>query len=79
MLELIQHGLRFPLRVQEIAGPAQMRARGAQRNALFAFRNRRQIEVHPALLLQQMADEIVDVEPLHDDYDGVLWSCCRDG
>ena len=39
---------------------------------MFAFRNRRQIEVRPAVLLQQMANEIVDMEALHDHDDGVL-------
>ena len=72
MLERVQHELRFPLRMQEVAGPAQVRTRGAQGNALFAFRNRRQVEVHPALLLQEMPDEIVGMEPLHDHHDGVL-------
>jgi hypothetical protein len=32
--------------VQEIAGPAQMRVRGAQRYALFAFRPRSRLH-HP--------------------------------
>ena len=39
---------------------------------MFAFGNRRQIEVRPAVLLQQMADKIVHVQALHDHDDGVL-------
>jgi hypothetical protein len=36
-----------------------MRARWAEWDAMFRLRNRRQIEVRPAVLFQQVADQIV--------------------
>ena len=34
--------------------------------------NRRQVEMEPATLFQQMAGQVIDMEPLHDDDDRIL-------
>jgi hypothetical protein len=47
--------------MQEVAGPAQMKAPRAEWNAVLSFCYRGKIEVRPPALLQQMTDEIVDM------------------
>ena len=49
-----------------------MRAPRAEGNEVFRFRNRRQIEVRPATLLQKVADQSVKMQMRHDDDDGIL-------
>src|SRR5262249_9689727 len=50
----------------------QMISPWAEWDAEVGLSDRRQIEVRPALLFQQMADRIVQVKALHNHDDGVL-------
>ena len=47
------------LGVQQLARAAQMGSCRAERNAVFGFGNRRQIEVHPSTLLEQVPNQVV--------------------
>jgi hypothetical protein len=64
---LIESGLRFPLGVKHVAGPTPMATSCAKTvNAIF-LRDGRQIQMCPTTLLQEMTDEVIGMEPLHDD------------
>src|SRR6516164_3653354 len=70
--ELIKNLARLTLGMQHVAGATQMKAPWANRDLMFCFSNGWQIEMRPAFLLEQMSDQVVHMQPLHDHDDGVV-------
>jgi hypothetical protein len=58
---------RLPLGMEEVAHPAREVTVPAERDDAFLFRDRGKIEMSPAALLDHMADEVIEMEPLHHD------------
>ena len=58
--------------VQQLPGSPCVETPGADLNALRSLGDGRQIQMHPFLLIEDMADQVIDVETLHDDDDDVV-------
>ena len=66
-LQFIEGSLGFPFGVQQISDLTTDAASGAQANNRLLLRDRREVQMPPAVLLQQMTDQIVWMQALHDD------------
>jgi len=58
--------------MQQIADPAAVAAICAEPNSRVFFRDRRKVQMCPTSLLEEMTDQIIWVEPLHDHNDRAL-------
>ncbi len=65
-LQLIEIGQRLPLRVEDIVDAPMMDTSRPDRDRLINDRDRWQVEVMPAALLDQLTGEVLFVQPLHD-------------
>jgi hypothetical protein len=57
--------------MEQVSRPSKVKAFRPNRDALLDFGNSGQVQVLPTLLLEQVSDEIIDVEALHNDDDRV--------
>jgi hypothetical protein len=69
---LIKNRARFALGMQHVTWLTPMPKCWTNWDLMFRFSNRRQIKVRPAVLLQEMTDKVVGMQPLHDHDDGVV-------
>src|SRR5262249_26442439 len=71
-LQLIQRDLGFSLRVKQIADLAPVATIWTKTDNRVLFRDRRKVQMSPTSLLEEMTDEVIGMEPLHDDDDRAL-------